>query len=166
MQNLQMQIKFVRECRFLGKVYFDTIVETFGREILLENGELDRKKLASYVFEDSKKKEKLDRLTSCYVVPKIKKEAKAIGTEDVVIDAALLFEFGLDKYCDVTIGVIASGNTCINRICKRDGTSKESAEFRIKSQNGNDFFKSNCNYIIINEDECDLEEEILSIFNR
>lgn len=161
-----MQMKSVRKCRCHGKVYFDTIVENFGREILLDNGELDRKKLANYIFKDGEKKEKLDKLTYCYVVPKIKKEAKNLDTENVVIDAALLFEFGLEGFCDITIGVIASSDTCISRICKRDNIQKEDAKLRIKSQKQNDFFKSHCDYIIINEDGCNLEEEILAIFNR
>lgn len=162
-----MQMKFVNQCKFHGKVYFDTIVETFGKEILKDNGELDRKKLAKHIFENSEKKEKLDKLTSCYVVPKIKKEATSNGEKgDVVIDAALLFEFGLDEFCDITIGVISSKDTCINRICKRDNMCEEDAKLRIKSQKHNNFFKLHCDYLIINEDGCNLGEEILAIFNR
>lgn len=162
-----MQIKSVRICKFHGKVYFDTIVENFGKEILLDNGELDRKKLSTKIFSSNKEKEKLDKLTSCYVVPKIKKEAILNGeTKDVVIDAALLFEFGLEKFCDITIGVISCEDTCINRICKRDSISEEDAKSRIKSQKNNNFFKLHCDYVIINEDECNIEEELLSIFNR
>lgn len=157
----------VEKCKFLGKVYFDTIVENFGREILLDNGELDRKKLRDKIFSDYAEKEKLDKLTSCYVVPKIKKEAILNGeTGDVVIDAALLFEFGLDEFCDITIGVIASLDTLVNRICKRDSISEESAKLRIESQKNNNFFKSHSDYVIINEDWCNIEEEILSMFNR
>lgn len=90
----------------------------------------------------------------------------AIETGDVVIDAALLFEFNLEKFCDITIGVISDKDTCINRICKRDSISEEDAKLRIESQKNNNFFKLNCNYVIINEDECNIEEELLSIFNR
>ena len=37
----------------------------------------------------------------------------------------LLFESGLDKICDITIGVIAKKETCIKRICSRDEVDEE-----------------------------------------
>ena len=159
-------MKLQNLCRLLGKVYYKTIVSHFGEEILLSDGTLDRKKLAKYVFTDSSKKEKLDKLTKCYVVPRIKKYAKVLETEVSVIDAALLFEMGLNDFCDITIGVISNKDTCIKRICKRDNIDESIAKSRIESQKQNDFFKSNCSYVINNEENENLEKDILDIFNR
>lgn len=147
-------------------MYYKTIVSHFGEEILLSDGTLDRRKLAKYVFTDSSKKEKLDKLTACYVVPRIKKCAKVLETEVSVIDAALLFEMGLNDFCDITIGIISNKDTCIKRICKRDNIDRNVARDRIESQKKNDFFKSNCDYVINNEENEDLEKDILNIFNR
>lgn len=97
-------------------------------------------------------------------MPEIKEEAKRISKEKyVIIDAPLLFETGLDKICDITIGVIAGKETCIKRICARDGVSTEIAEARINNQNKNSFFKIKCNYCINNETGENLEKQINEI---
>lgn len=119
------------------------------------------------MFYDKTKKELLDRLTIEYVVPKIKEEAETISKEkDVIIDAPLLFETGLDKICDITIGVIADEETCVKRSCKRDGISEETAKARINSQNREGFFKINCDYCINNGIGENLEKQINEILSR
>ena len=79
-------------------------------------GELDRRKLAKIVFLDEVKKARLDMLTLNYIVPKIREEAERVAKGKMaIIDAPLLFETRIDKFCDFTIGVIASNETCIKR---------------------------------------------------
>lgn len=130
-------------------------------------GELDRRKLAKIVFTDKSKKEKLDMLTLKYIVPKIKEEAEKISQNKIaIIDAPLLFETGVDQFCDFTIGVLASKETCIKRICKRDEIEEKDAIERIDSQNKTDYFKVHCDYLINNEDENDLIQDIEEIFER
>ena len=144
--------------------YFAKIVEAFGNEILENKKELNRKKLAYIIFKDKSKKDLLDKITLKYVVPKIKEEAQK--AKNVVIDAALLFEMELEKICDVTIGIIASHKICIDRICKRDNIELENAKSRIEAQKSQNFFKINCNYCIINEDENNIENQIENIFEN
>lgn len=100
-------------------------------------------------------------------MPEIKGEAKKNAkSKTVIIDVPLLFETRLDKICDITIGVIANEETCINRICKRDRITEETAKARINSQNKESFFKINCDYCINNEIGENLEKQINEIFNR
>ena len=125
---------------------------------------MDRKKLAQIVFSDVTKKEKLDKLTVKHVVPKIIEEAKNNEEDGVsVIDVPLLFESGLDKVCDIVIGVIADKETCISRITERDGITVEDAIKRIESQKSKEFFKINCNYCIFNNNEDYLDKQINEI---
>lgn len=147
-----------------GEEYYDKIVELFGKEILREDLEIDRKKLSEIIFHDKDKKQKLDNLTKKYVVPNIIQEAKK--EEISVIDVPLLFESELYKICDIIIGVIAPKNTCIDRIIKRDKIDKDIAIARIDSQYKGDFFKQKCHYCIFNEDENSLDYQIEEIFNR
>ncbi len=76
----------------------------------------------------------------------------------------LLFESGLDKICDITIGVIAKKETCIKRIIKRDKISEELANARIEAQKQETFLKTHANYCIINDGE-KLEYQIQEIFS-
>lgn len=77
----------------------------------------------------------------------------------------LLFESGLDRVCDITIGVIGDKETCTTRIIERDGITEEEARKRIESQNTEQFFKINCNYCIFNNDEDFLDKQINEVLN-
>lgn len=97
------------------------------------------------------------------VIPVIQEETKKYN--DTVIDAPLLFEFKLNEICDITIGVLSSEQTCIERICKRDGINIEKAKERLNNQKDENFFKINCDYCIINEKNDNLEKKIEEILN-
>lgn len=162
-----MQIKLQKICKNLGESYYNAIVECFGEEILLENKELNRKKLAGVIFSDKEKKREIDNLTFKFVVPRIRNMVEdAMKKTDVVIDAALLFEMGVDEICDITIGVVSSLANCIDRICKRDGITEDDAMHRISSQKDVDYFKINCTYVACNNYEGELEENLKRIFKR
>ena len=103
-----------------GNIYNEKIVELFGEEIL-ENKKINRKKLADIIYNNSQKRELLNNLTYIYVGNEIKHMVKLIKNQNVIIDAPLLFESGLDKICDFTIAVLADEKTKVERICKRDG---------------------------------------------
>jgi dephospho-CoA kinase len=70
----------------------------------------------------------------------------------VLIDAPQLFEAGVDKDCDLTLGVIAPDALCVTRIMERDGISRENAEKRLAAQHKNEYFQENCTAVIENAD--------------
>ena len=137
------------------------------RIFYLKIGQIDRIKLAQFVFFEKSKKEVLDKLTLEFVVPRIKELAEIKSNKNVVvIDAPLLFEMSLDKFCDRTIGIIANKDTCIKRISQRDKIDKDVAKARINSQNDTNFFKINCDYCVNNDENDDLEKQINEIFDN
>lgn len=132
--------------------YMKAIVREFGEDIL-EEGKLNRKKLAKIVFSNNQEKEKLDRITQKYVVANIKEQIKSYreqGMVIIVIDVPLLFESGLNQECTITVGVIAKKEKKIERICKRDNITIEEAELRLNSQPNDEYYRNNCDYIIEN----------------
>ena len=161
-----MQTRLQKNLARSGEAYYQEIVKEFGEEILKDNSEIDRKRLSQIIFFDKAKKDKLDKITAKHVVPKIIEEAKNNKEDGTsVIDVPLLFESGLDRTCDITIGVIADKETCTTRIIERDGITEEEARKRIESQNTEQFFKINCNYCIFNNDEDFLNKQINEILN-
>ena len=120
--------------------------------------------MAKIIFNNKEKKERIDFLTTKYVASEIEKKAKNEKEyEYVIIDAPLLFETNLDKICNVTIGVIADFEKCIDRIVKRDGISKEEAVLRISNQNKQNFFKQKCDYLVFNNKPKNLDRQINDI---
>lgn len=155
--------KVVRKLSMPGEVYFKEVVKKFGREILLESGEINKTQLSKIIFSDSKKRETLNLLTFKYVVDEIKKVASLSKNKTVIIDAPLLIESNLNKICDIVISVIADKDTKIERICKRDNILKEQALKRISAQPEDEFYLKNSNIVIINNNNSNLEKQIKSI---
>lgn len=145
--------KTAREVVEKGKPCLLELCSYFGNEILTDDGELDRKKLASIAFSDEEKHNKLNSITHFYITKEVEKwlyDAKERGEKIAVIDAPLLFESGLDNICDITLGIIAPKRTRLKRIIKRDGIDKKSAILRLNAQPKDKFFKEKCTYIIAN----------------
>lgn len=142
-----------REVVEKGKPCLEKLCEYFGDEILLPDGSLDRKKLASIAFSDEEKHEKLNSITHFYITEEVKKwlcDVEKAGAAVAIIDAPLLFESGLDSACDITVGVLAPYTTRLRRIVKRDKIDKKSAKLRLDAQPKDDFFEEKCDYIIAN----------------
>lgn len=116
----------------------EEIILTFGNKILDKNGNIDRKKLKEIVFEN---KEKLKRLNAI-IHPKVinfYKELKEKKTDKVIIfDVPLLFESGIDKFCNRILVIISDYEVQLNRIIERDKINRELAEKIIKSQLSNE----------------------------
>ena len=136
-----------------GSSYVEGIAHIFGKSILTSDGELNRKKLADFIYHDDQKRKMLNGYTFNHITKQIKKMMAETDKEIVVIDAPLLFEAELDKICDASIAIISQKDLQIERICKRDGITEEVAEKRISIQEDNDFFKARCDYVIENNDK-------------
>ena len=156
-----------------GKPCLEEIEKEFGKQVIKENGTLDRSTLGNIVFSDAQKLEVLNRITHHYITKEVREcleKAKKDGFIAVIIDAPLLFESGEDKLCDVTVGIIADKETRKQRIIARDAISEEMAQKRLDSGKDTDFFAERCDYLIENNSDeteflksCDMVlERILS----
>jgi len=143
-----------------GNEYYKKQVELFGEEILINN-ELNRSKIAEIIYNNSEKREELNKLTFIYVVEEIKNEINNLKEKNVIIDAPLLFESGLDKVCNYTIGIIAKDTIKVERISKRDNIDKSTAIARLSIQKDDEFYIKNADFIMENNgnlNEIKLEE--------
>ena len=160
--------KIARRLSRKGTSYLIDIIKVFGKDIVNEEGELKRSKLAQIIYSDAKKREELNTYTFKYVKEDIIKKISKIQDETtIVIDAPLLFEAELDKMCDKVIGIISPRELQIERIVARDDIDYEDAEKRLAAQANDDFFIKNCDYIIKNDNGFSkIEEQIKDICNK
>ena len=115
----------------------EEIILTFGDKILDENRNVDRKKLKEIVFEDKEKLEKLNAIIHPKVID-FYKELKEKDTDEIIVfDVPLLFESGIDKFCDKILVVISDYEIQLDRIVERDKIDRDLAEKIIKSQLSN-----------------------------
>ncbi|TCP53744.1 dephospho-CoA kinase [Tumebacillus sp. BK434] len=130
--------KIVREVQQPGKQAFLEIVDHFGKEVLLPNGELDRAKLGSLVFGKEENRLKLNSI----VHPRVREErdqqtAAALARDSraiIIWDIPLLIETGIYQEVEKTVVVYVDRETQYERLLKRDELSAEAAEQRISAQ--------------------------------
>lgn len=161
--------KVAKKLSQIGSDYLLAIRYTLGNDVFLEDGNLNRKALAEKIYTSEEALEKLNILTFDHVVKEILCEIENTKNEDIkfiVIDAPLLFESELDKKCDYTISLIAKKELKIKRICQRDNISEELAQKRLNIQQEDEFYIKNSDYIIVNNEDCDLNLEIEKIFEK
>lgn len=144
--------KIARRLSKKGTNYTNDIVEKFGNNILDEDGELKRGRLAEIIYNDAEKRKELNNCTFKYIREEIEKEIKDDDTI-YIIDAPLLFECELDKICDKIIGVISRKELQLDRIVARDNIDYESAEKRLQAQEENEFYIQRCDRIIENNND-------------
>lgn len=152
-----------------GKAY-NEIVKYFGEDILLLSDEINRKKLGDIVFSDKEKLHVLNGITHPEIIRRVAdrtKELKENGVEVIVIDAAILFEMGLDKFCDSIWLIQIDKETQLNRLMERDRFVYLDALNRIKSQNENIDKFGLADVIINNNKPLDaIEKEIKNLWNN
>jgi len=148
--------------------YKSLVRENFEDEAFDERGEISRKKLGEIVFSNKESIKKLSAISHPIIIGKVMRSVEEYKSRaNVVIDAPLLFESGLDAVCDTTVGVIADDDIRIERISRRDGLDEETAARRASFQQNTDFYKNNCIFIIENNgDERELEEKFAAVINQ
>ncbi|MFP4661437.1 MAG: dephospho-CoA kinase [Halanaerobiales bacterium] len=112
------------------------IVESFGKQVLNEDGEINRSSLGEIVFNDPEKRKDLENITHPVIISRIHKKIEEYEKENrnIVLDAPLLFEANLDRIVDQTWVVYVDKKTQIKRLMSRNGMDYEKAKARVESQ--------------------------------
>ena len=148
----------------------EELCDAFGDGILGADGLVDRKKLSAAVFGKENSPALLHTLNSIthkYIMAKTHEIVLAHaknGAPAVLIDAPLLFEAGVQKECDLVLGILAPRTVCAERITERDSISEDSAYLRLGAQHDNDFFRANCDVIIENSSDLQSLERAICQF--
>ncbi len=99
-----------------GTPEYRAVVRAFGRGILTKSGRIDRRALADAAFASRTSLNKLDRIVHPALLARIREEINRHKKGLVVVDAALLFYWGLDKEMDVSILVTAPERVKVERM--------------------------------------------------
>lgn len=111
------------------------IAKHFGKEILLEDGQLNRKKLREIIFKNSDKKKWLEALLHPLIRDKLKHLCQNSTAKIKVVEIPLLAESDDDYgFIDKIIVCRANITSRIERIIKRDGITSDQAKAIINSQ--------------------------------
>ena len=142
------------------------IKAVFGNEVF-KNGKLDRVKVAEIVFSNQAKLKQLNEI----IHPAVKKHFENWILEHsnfpfVLKEAAILFESGAYKDCDIVISVIAPLETRIQRVIQRDEVTRDNVLKRIMNQWTDEERIRKSQYVIENVDVVEAKEEVKKILKK
>lgn len=126
-----------REVLNIYEITLELIEKEFGKDVINEDGTLNRRKLGNIVFKEKSEKEKLESITIPFIKKEIFKKLKEYeenGEKICVLDAPTLIENRLNEDMDYNILVWVSEDIQIQRVMKRDELSLENVMCRISSQ--------------------------------
>ena len=116
---------------------------------VVENGQLQRKKLGAIVFSDPKALADLNQITHTAVKAEVLGQMQ--GHNLVAIDAIGLFEGGLAELCRTTVAITAPTENRVQRLMLRDGISESYARNRLEAQPSNAHFSAICDHTLEND---------------
>jgi dephospho-CoA kinase len=121
-----------------GQEVLQELVRHFGREILKPDGELDRAKLATLVF-DGGRVEELNKIVHPAVIRQQDQWMRSLGDKDpyavAIVEAALIFEAGVKDHFDRIMVVTCKPAQKIARFAQRTGMSADAASSDVERRN-------------------------------
>lgn len=118
-----------------GRLY-QLLVQHFGQEIILENGELNRPLLASLIFSNPEEQEWSKQLQGEIIREELVALREQLAQTEAIffMDIPLLFEQDYSAWFDETWLIYVDRDAQVERFMKRDQLSKEVAESRLAAQ--------------------------------
>ncbi len=113
--------KISREVTQKGSPALLELAEVFGSDIILDDGNLDRRLLRERAFSEEGGTEALQRIVTDRIIEITKERLKG----NCVLDAPTLLENGLQNLVDLVVVVTARKETRIKRVMTRDGVSRK-----------------------------------------
>jgi dephospho-CoA kinase len=149
-----------------GERGYNEVVAHFGDEILIE-GQIDRKKLAEIVFNDSKQLEVLESITHPLIRAKFVSETRALPENTVVVYEIPLLAESISRQkqlnFDHVIVLESTAEIRISRLIER-GLSAKDAQLRIANQHSDEQRKKIATHVINNEGSLEELMDALSLW--
>jgi dephospho-CoA kinase len=127
----------------------------YGAQVYRADGRLDRVQVAARVFHDRAARARLDALVHPRILKRIRSELDELRSAGfrgvVVIDAALMLEWGLERDCDAVIAVTAPEASQIERLWRARGWSESEARARLAAQRSNEAFAAAADVTLVNQ---------------
>lgn len=132
--------------------------------------EVDRKALASIVFNDPRELDRLERLLYPRIHRRRERLVEGFNADPmvraIVLDAPKLYEAGLGDYCNAVIFVEADWPVRVRRVAASRGWTEEELRRRENLQNSLDTKRANADHVVINHASMDqLRTDVERIFS-
>ena len=140
----------------------ESLISLFGDKVVV-NGILNRSYIASKVFSNPKELIKLNALVHPFVQKDFDDWSASQCSVYVIKEAAILFETGANKLLDKVVLVESPKDLKVSRVMLRDRITKEEVLMRMSKQWPDDQKRTYADYIIYNDEENPLINQILKL---
>lgn len=126
----------VHELQAKGGRLYQVLLETFGQDILLPSGELDRPKLAELLFAHADSMAKSSQQQNAIIREALAKQREELSQTEAIffMDLPLLVELGYQDWFDAIWLLYVDEETQLKRLMERNQLTELAAKQRIASQ--------------------------------
>ncbi|MFV0564522.1 MAG: dephospho-CoA kinase [Flavobacteriaceae bacterium] len=147
-----------------SKIIKRKLIALFGKRAYTED-QLNRPFIANIIFNDKTYLEKMNAIVHPKVANHFKKWVSKQKTPYVIKEAAILFENGNYKQCDAVITVVAPKKMRIERVLKRDTTTKDKINAIMQNQWTDEHKIKLSDYVIKNTLLANTQAQVCHIHN-
>ncbi len=140
----------------------EAIMSLFGPEAYMD-GTLNRPHIAAKMFADRSLTEAMNDLVHPATITDGEIWMKKQQSPYAIKEAALIFESGTQQFLDKVIGVSAPPTLRLHRAMKRDGSTREKVMARMAQQMDEDIKMKLCDFIIVNDEQHPLINQVLQL---
>jgi dephospho-CoA kinase len=116
----------------------EEIVERFGKEVLDEQGDINRRKLGGIVFSNTDERRALEAIVHPWIKRRLKEELDVARSRPdvplIVLDAAIMIEAGWDDLCDELVFIEVPRELRLERIFRQRGWLEKEVDAREQAQ--------------------------------
>ena len=141
------------------------LISAFGNDTY-KNGQLNRGFLSAAVFNHPEKLALLNSIVHPATIRHASQWMEKQNAPYIIKEAALIFESGSNKNLDYVIGVQAPLDVRIQRTMARDNVPAEKVLARIKNQMNEEDKMALCDFVIKNDEEHSLLEQVISLHKK
>ncbi len=145
------------------------LIKRFGEQILNPDGSFDRQALAKAAFATPKNQRDLTAITfpTLYKMAKDEMATLSLLCDIIIFDAALIFEWGVEKDFDYIVVVTAPRELLIERVLDRGGLSYQEVVNRLDSQMPAEVKVARADRVIVNDGSLnDLKHQALIVWQE
>ena len=146
---------------------YQEIIDTFGNNVILESGEINRNYLRENIFSDSKAKNKLENILHPKIRKEISRRLSNLECDYCLIVIPLLIESRLQSLVDRILVIDASNENQIQRASKRDQYDQSHVKQIIQAQaNPEERLKHADDILSNNGDIIELDKQIEALHKK
>lgn len=114
------------------------VVERWGKELLDEQGEVNRKRMGALVFAEEKELRALEAIVFPFIEKRLQHEIAQAQADPkvsfIVLDAAVMLEAGWNRWCDRLVYVHTPREIRLQRLAQQRGWTEKEVTAREKAQ--------------------------------